>query len=94
MEYRKNGKCKRKIRVQMLETCTLRDLNAKFDVHGRHCMLSYLSSLPFSELRILDIEANKFYDRTSRLNDAASLTRCYTQYALRQVIDSKLMIYE
>ena len=35
-------------------------------------------------------EANKFYDRTNRLYDAALLTRCYTQHALRPVIDSKI----
>ena len=70
--------------------CTLRDLATKLDVHGRHCMLSYLSSLPISVLRSLDTEANKFYDRTNRLYDAALLTRCYTQHALRPVIDSKI----
>ena len=52
-------------------------------------MLSYISSLPISVLRSLDTEANKFYDRTNRLYDAALLTRCYTQHALRPVIDSK-----
>ena len=53
-------------------------------------MLSYLSLLPISVLRSLDTEANKFYDRTNRLYDAALLTRCYTQHALRPVIDSKI----
>ena len=53
-------------------------------------MLSYLSSLPISVLRSLDTEADKFYDRTNRLYDAALLTRCYTQHALRPVIDSKI----
>ena len=53
-------------------------------------MLSYLSSLPISVLRKLDTEANKFHDRTNRLYDAALLTRCYTQHALRPVIDSKI----
>ena len=53
-------------------------------------MLSYLSSLTISVLRTLDTEANKFYDRTNRLYDAALLTRCYTQHALRPVIDSKI----
>ena len=53
-------------------------------------MLSYLSSLPISVLRSLDTEANKFYDRSNRLYDAALLTRCYTRHALRQVIDSKI----
>ena len=57
---KKNGNCKRKSRVQKLANCTLRDLAIKFDVHGRHCMLSYLSSLPISVLRSLDTEANKF----------------------------------
>ena len=87
---KKNGNCKRKSRVQKLANCTLRDLATKLDVHGRHCMLSYLSSLPISVLRSLDTEANKFYDRTNRLYDAAILTRCYTQHALRPVIDSKI----
>ena len=72
---KKNGNCKRKSRVQKLANCTLRDLATKLDVHGRHCMLSYLSSLPISVLRSLDTEANKFYDRTNRLYDAALLTR-------------------
>ena len=53
-------------------------------------MLSYLSSLPSSVLRSLDTEANKFYDRTNRLYDAALLTRCYTRLALCAVIDSKI----
>ena len=85
-----NGNCKCKSRVQKLANCTLRDLATKLDVHGRHCMLSYLSSLPISVLRSLNTEANKFYDRTNRLYDAALLTRCYTQHALRPVIDSKV----
>ena len=53
-------------------------------------MLSYLSSLPISVLRSLDTEANKFYYRSNRLYDAAFLTRCCTQHALRPVIDSKI----
>ena len=53
-------------------------------------MLSFLSSLPtcISVLRILDTEANTFYDRNHRLYDAAPLTRCYTQHAIRPFIDS------
>ena len=35
-------------------------------------------------------EANKFYDRTNRLYDAALLSRCYTPLALHLVIDSKI----
>ena len=79
-----------KSRVQKLANCTLKDLATKLDVHGRHCMLSYLSSLPISVLRSLDTEANKFYDNTNRLYDAALLPRCYTQHVLRPVIDSKI----
>ena len=52
-------------------------------------MLSFLSSLPISVLRILDTEANKFYDRNHQLYDAALLTRCYTQQALCPFIDSE-----
>ena len=52
--------------------------------------LSGLVTLSISSLRNLDIEANKFYDRAHRLYDAAILTRCYTQHALRLYIDSKI----
>ena len=47
---KKNGNCKCKSRLQKLVNCTLRDLAAKLDVHGRHCMLSYLISIPISVL--------------------------------------------
>ena len=53
-------------------------------------MLAFLSSLPISVLRILDTEANKFYDRSNQLYDAALLTRGYTQHALRLYIDSEI----
>ena len=42
-------------------------------------MLSFLSSLPIPVLRILDIEANRFYDSNHQMYEAALLTRCYTQ---------------
>ena len=51
-------------------------------------MLSLLSSLPISVLRILVTKANKFYDRKYQLYDAALLTRCYT-HDLRPFIDSE-----
>ena len=51
--------------------------------------LSRLVTLSISSLRNLDIEANNFYDRAHRLYDAAILTRCYTQHALRPFIDSE-----
>ena len=47
-------------------------------------------TLSISSLCNLDIEANKFYDRAHRLYDAAILTRCYTQHALRPYIDSEI----
>ena len=52
-------------------------------------MLSYPSSLPIAALRSLDTEANRFYDRKHQMYDAALLTRCYTQHALRPFIDSE-----
>ena len=57
---------------------------------GRHMALSRLVTLSISSLHNLDIEANKFYDRAHRLYDAAILTRCYTQHALRPYIDSEI----
>ena len=53
-------------------------------------MLAFLSSLPISVLRILDIEANKFYDRSNQLYGAALSTRGYTQHALCPYIDSEI----
>ena len=53
-------------------------------------MLSKLASLSISSLRKLDDEANRFYDRKNDLFEAALLTRCYTQHALRPYIDSEI----
>ena len=53
-------------------------------------MLSKLASLSVSSLRKLDDEANKFYNRKHNLCEAALLTRCYTQHALRPYIDSEI----
>ena len=50
-------------------------------------MLSYLSSLHIDVLRSLGTEANRFNDRNHQMYDAALLTRCYTQHALRLSID-------
>ena len=49
-------------------------------------MLSFLSSLPIPVLRVLDIEA----DRNDQMYEAAHLTRCYTQHALRPFIDAEI----
>ena len=51
-------------------------------------MLSFLSSLPIPV--ILDIEANRFNDRKHQMYEAALLTRCYTQHALRPFIDAEI----
>ena len=68
---------------------SLNDLAVKLRIHDRQPMLSYLSSLPIAVLRSLDTEANRFYDRNHQMFDAALLTRCYTQYALRPFIASE-----
>ena len=51
--------------------------------------ISFLSSLPISVLRSLDREANKFYDSTHQLYDAALLTS-FILNSLRPYIDSKI----
>ena len=53
-------------------------------------MHSRLSSLSISSLRKLDEAANKFYDRKHELYEAALLTRCYAQHALRPYMDSEI----
>ena len=58
--------------------------------HGRHGLFSFLSSLPFSVLRNLELEANKLYDRANKLYKAALLTRCYVQHFLSPYIDSEV----
>ena len=52
--------------------------------------LSRLVTLSTSSLHNLDIEANKFYYSAHQLYDAALLTRCYLQHALRQYIHSEI----
>ena len=42
---------------------SLNHLAVKLRIHGRHPMLSYLSSLPIAALRSLGTEAIRFYDR-------------------------------
>ena len=82
---RKNGNFKRKHKTVL----SLFDLNILLN-SGRYQMLSKLASLSVSSLRKLDDEANKFYDRKHNLYEAALLTRCYTQHALRPYIDSEI----
>ena len=68
----------------------LNNLSSKLREHGRHAMLYFLSSLPIPVLRILDIEANRFYDRNHQMYEAALLTRSYTQRALRPFINAEI----
>ena len=78
----------KKARLKRSNT-SLMNFSKVLEDHGRHSMLSFLSSLPISVLRVLDTEHNKFYDRNHQLYDAALLTRYYTQHALRPFIDSE-----
>ena len=82
---RKNGTFKRKHKTVL----SLFYLNILLNP-GRHQMLSKLASLSISSLRKLDDEASKFYGRKHDLYEAALLTRCYTQHALRPYIDSEI----
>ena len=59
--------------------------------HGRNSMLSFLSSFPVSVKCISEYVANEFSDKRHHLYEAAFLTRCYTHYALRPVIDSEVI---
>ena len=63
---RKKGNGKRKKRTVKRSNTSLKDLSKVLEDHGRHSMLSFLSSLLISVLRILDTEANNFYDRTNQ----------------------------
>ena len=69
---------------------SLYNLSSKLREHGRHAMLSFFSSLSIPVLRVLDIEANRFYDRNHQMYEAALLTRYYTQHALRPFIDAEI----
>ena len=69
---------------------SLSELSTILKHSGRHMALSRLVTLSISSLRNLDIDANKFYDRAHRLYNAAILTLCYTQHALRPYIDSEI----
>ena len=85
---RKKGNLKRKHKNKTF--WTLVDL-CKILKSGRRQMLSKLSSLSIAHLRILDEEANKFYDRKHNFYQTALLTRCYTQHALRSYIDWEMI---
>ena len=69
---------------------SLKDLSIALNNHGRHGLLSFLSYLPISVLRNLELEANKFYDRANKVYKAALLTRCYVRHFLSPYIDSEV----
>ena len=62
----------------------LKDLSLALTNHGRHGLFSFLSSLPISVLRNLELEANKLYDRANKLS------RCYVQHFPSPYIDSEV----
>ena len=87
---RQKGNDKRIICAARKSGTSLNNLSSKLREHGQHAMLFFLSSLPIPVLCILDIEANRFYDRNHQMYEAALLTRCYTQHALRPFIDAEI----
>ena len=92
---RSRGKCKNDNlkRKRKKKTCvwTLAGL-CKVLKSGRHQLLTKFSSLSIASLRILDEEANEFYDRKHDFNQTALLTRYYTQHALHHTLTRKLII--
>ena len=77
-----------RIMVLVYDTSSERALALTY--HGRHGLFSFLSSLPTSVLRNLELEANKLYDRANKLYKAALLTRCYVQHFISPYIDSEV----
>ena len=83
-----NGNIKRKICTEKRLNTSLQDISSASTNHGRHGLFSFLSSLPISVLRNLELEANKLYDRANKLYKAALLTRLHVQHFLSPYIDS------
>ena len=69
---------------------SLKDLSIALNNHGWHGLFSFLSSLPISVLRNLELEADKLYNRANKLYKVALLTRCYVQHFLSPYIDSEI----
>ena len=87
---RKNGNIKRKICTEKRLNTSPKDLSIALNNHFRHGLFSFLSSLPISVVRNLEVDANKLYDRANKLYRAAILTRCYFQHFLGPYIDSEV----
>ena len=58
---RKNGNIKLKMCTEKHIDTSLKYLSIALNSHGWHGLLSFLSSLPISVLRNLELEANKLY---------------------------------
>ena len=63
----KNGKIKGKMCTEKRLNTSLTDLSLALSNHGQHGLFSFLSSLPISVLRNLELEANKLYNRANKL---------------------------
>ena len=87
---RKNGNIKCKICTQKRINTSLKDLSIVLNNHGWHGLLSFLSSLPISFSRDLQLEANKLYNRANELYKASLLTRRYVQHFLSPYIDFEI----
>ena len=86
----KNGNIKFKICTEKRLNTSLKVLSLALTKHGRHGLFSFLSSLPISVLRNLELEANKLKGRANKLYRAALLTRCYVQHFLSPYIISEV----
>ena len=62
----KKGNIKCKTCTEKRINTSLKDLSIALNNHGRHGLLSFLSSLLISVLRNLELEANKFYNRANK----------------------------
>ena len=69
---------------------SLKDLSLALTNHGPNGLFSFLSSLPISVLRNLELEAIILYDRANKLCKAALLSRCYVQHFLSPYINSEV----
>ena len=87
---RQKGNNKRKRCAAQKSGTSLNNLSSNLgNTVDMQCFL-FLVPFPIPVLRILDIEANRFYERNHQMYEAALLTRCYTQHALRPFIDDDI----
>jgi len=87
---RKNGNLRRKSLASKKINTSLKVLADILETRGRHDMMSFLSSLPLPVKVKLDDEANRFYHKSHQFYQAALLTRCYTEHAIRPKVDSEI----